>query len=93
MLLADLVDTVDAVTATRSRLAKIEALADALRRLDPDEIVPAVGLLTASPQQGRLGVGWRGIASLEVVHAEEPALTIGEVDRALDSLAAASGSG
>ena len=33
MLLADLVDTVDAVAATRSRLAKIDALASALRLL------------------------------------------------------------
>ena len=65
MLLAELVETVDAVTATRSRLAKVEALAGALERLEPDEIVPAVGFLTASPRQGRIGVGWRGLGALD----------------------------
>src|SRR6478735_3190737 len=93
MLLADLVDTVDAVAATRSRLAKIDALAGALRLLAPDEVVPAVGFLTATPRQGRIGVGWRGLAALEAQHAETATLTIGDVDAALDAVAAASGSG
>ncbi|GAA1967570.1 ATP-dependent DNA ligase [Microbacterium deminutum] len=93
MLLAEVVDTVSAVSATRSRLAKIEALAALLRRLAPGEVGPAVGFLTASPRQGRLGVGWRGLASLDAVHADEPTLTIDEVDAALDGLAEASGSG
>ncbi|MEU1972767.1 ATP-dependent DNA ligase [Microbacterium sp. NPDC019599] len=93
MLLADLVETVDAVTATRSRLAKIEALASALGRLDPDEVTPAVGFLTASPRQGRVGVGWRGLSALAAEHADESALTIGDLDVALDALAAASGAG
>jgi DNA ligase-1 len=93
MLLADLVDAVDAVTATRSRLAKVDALAGALRRLAPDEIVPAVGLLTATPRQGRIGVGWRTLGALDVGHAETATLTVADVDEALDALAAASGSG
>ena len=93
MLLAALVETVTAVTATRSRLAKIEALAHALTRLDPDEIAPAVGFLTASPRQGRVGVGWRGIAALAADHADEPSLTIGDLDAALDQLVTASGAG
>lgn len=93
MLLAELVETVDAVAATRSRLAKVEALAGALARLEPDEITPAVGFLTATPRQGRVGVGWRGLASLDAVHSEAPTLTIGDVDAALDALAQASGAG
>ncbi|WP_345803282.1 ATP-dependent DNA ligase [Microbacterium sp. AZCO] len=93
MLLADLVETVDAVTATRSRLAKVDALASALSRLEPDEIRPAVGFLTASPRQGRLGVGWRTLSSLDAQHSTASTLTIGEVDVALDDLAEASGAG
>jgi DNA ligase-1 len=93
MLLAELVETVDAVAATRSRLAKVEALAGALARLEPDEIAPAVGFLTATPRQGRVGVGWRGLASLDAVHSNAPTLTIGDVDAALDALAQASGAG
>ncbi len=93
MLLADVVATVDMVTATSSRLAKTDALAQLLTRLDPDEIVPVVGFLTASPRQGRLGVGWRGVTSLDTVHAESSTLTVADVDAAFDALAGAFGSG
>ena len=47
MLLADLVTTLDVVTATRSRLAKVAALADLLSGVHEHEIAPAVGLATA----------------------------------------------
>ena len=45
--------------ATRSRKAKVEALAELLRSLDPDEVEVAVGFLTGAARQGRIGVGWR----------------------------------
>lgn len=93
MLLTDVVQTAETVAATRSRLAKIEAIAELLRRLERSEIGIAVGFLTASPRQGRVGVGWRSVAGLDVVHAEAPGLTLGDVDEALDRLAAASGAG
>lgn len=93
MLLADLADTADAVTATRSRLAKVAALAGLFRRLDPDELAPAIGLLLGKPRQGRIGVGWRGLAAAAEEPAAEPTLTIAEVDAALDALAAISGAG
>ena len=93
MLLQELVTVTDAVAATSSRLAKVAALADVLRRLDPADIVPAIGFLLASPRQGRLGVGWRSVTQLEVPHAEAPTLTLAEVDAALDRLAGADGPG
>ncbi|MFD5215526.1 ATP-dependent DNA ligase [Microbacterium sp. NPDC058345] len=93
MMLSELVATTDDVAATSSRLAKIEALARLLERAEPDEIPTLMGLLQASPRQGRLGVGWRTISALSVEHARVPTLTIGDVDRGLDALAAASGSG
>jgi DNA ligase-1 len=40
-----------------------------------------------------VGVGWRGISSLQADHAQQPTLTVRDVDDALDSLAEASGSG
>lgn len=95
MLLEELVTTTDAVTATRSRLAKVEALAALLVRLEAHEIEPAVGLLVGKPRQGRLGVGWRGMQA--VMATAEPAgaatLTVDELDAVLDRLAAASGAG
>lgn len=93
MRLAELVATAETVAATSSRLAKIDALAALLERAAPDEIPALIGLLLASPRQGRLGVGWRGIAALDVAPATESTLTIGEVDAALDALARASGAG
>ncbi|MGB3732802.1 ATP-dependent DNA ligase [Microbacterium sp.] len=93
MMLSELVSAVDEVAATRSRLAKIDALARVLQRAEAEEILPLVGLLLASPRQGRLGVGWRTLTALEVEHAVAGELTISDVDEALDALAAASGSG
>jgi DNA ligase-1 len=93
MMLSELVSTTDEVTATSSRLAKIDALARLLERAEPDEILPLTGLLLAAPRQGRLGVGWRTLTGLEVEHAPEAQLAIADVDRTLDSLAATSGSG
>src|SRR3546814_1452969 len=92
MLLADLVATVSAVSATRARSAKIAALAELLTRLEAAEVLPAVGLLTASPRQGRLGVGWGSLARLSVAHADAPLLEIVDVDTAFAELAETSGS-
>ena len=56
MLLNELVSTDAAVSATRSRLAKVDALSALLARLEREEVAPALGLLIGSPVQGRLGV-------------------------------------
>ncbi len=93
MRLDDVVDTTRTISATRSRLAKIDALATLLVEAEAEEIPVLVGLLLAAPRQGRLGIGWRGISTLEVTHAEASTLTLVEVDDVLDALASASGSG
>jgi len=93
VLLNELVAAADAVSATSSRLAKVAALAAVLRELDADEILPAIGYLTANPRQGRLGVGWRSLSTLAVDHAGSSTLTIADVDAALSRLAAADGAG
>ena len=93
MLLDEVVATVDAVAATRSRLAKVDALAALLLRLEPDEIEPAVGFLLARPRQGRIGIGWRGLTAARVAPAASPSLTVLDVDAALDRFAAIGGSG
>jgi DNA ligase 1 len=93
MLIAEVVATTSAVSATSSRLAKVDALAALLARLAPEEIPTAVGLLTATPRQGRLGIGWRTLSALDVVHADAPTLEIGDVSSAFDLLAGAGGEG
>ncbi|MDF2046679.1 ATP-dependent DNA ligase [Microbacterium sp. Kw_RZR3] len=93
MLFGDIETALAAVTSTRSRLAKVDALAALLRDLEPDEIAPAVGLLTASPRQGRLGVGWRTLSARGGSHAADSTLTIGEVDEAFSRLVEIGGAG
>ncbi|MEO3936520.1 ATP-dependent DNA ligase [Dermatophilaceae bacterium Soc4.6] len=93
MLLHQVVDTAAVVAATRSRLAKVEALADLLRRLAPEEIAPTVGFLVGRARQGRVGVGWRGLSAVMGEPADEPTLTVADVDALLETLLATSGSG
>lgn len=93
MLLSELVATTHEVTATSSRLAKIDALARLLRTAEEPEITTLVGLLLAAPRQGRLGVGWRSLGALEVVHADDSTLTVAGVDAALAALSETSGAG
>ena len=93
MLLASLVATSGAVGATRSRKAKVTALAELLRDLDPVEVEVAVGFLTGVPRQGRIGVGWRSAYGQDVTPAASPSVELLEVDGTLAALAATSGTG
>lgn len=93
MLLSRLVTATDAAAATSSRLAKVAALADVLGELAPDEIPAAIGFLVAKPRQGRIGIGWRSLAGMDVPHASEPTLSVLDVDAALTGLAGAGGAG
>ena len=92
MLLADLVATSRTVAATRSRLAKVAALAAALAAAAPDEIEIVTSYLSGSLRQRRTGVGWRS-ARATVPPAAAPSLTITEVDAAFEALAQLSGTG
>ncbi len=92
-LFSALVETSARVTATSSRSAKVAALVDLLRRLEPDEVAATVALLSGEARQGRIGVGWATLAALASVPAAEPSLTVADVDAALDRLAATTGAG
>ena len=93
MLLADVVATSAAVRATRSRTAKVAALAALLRRAEGDEVEPATAWLAGEPRQSRLGAGWRTLSGIDAPPADEPALHVKDVDAALDELAAITGVG
>lgn len=94
VLLSDVVTASATTAATRSRLAKVDALAAALQVADVATEVPAVvGFLVGQPRQGRIGTGWRTIVKLDIAPADTPTLTVAEVDSALTMLAATSGSG
>jgi DNA ligase 1 len=94
MLLADLVATSQHVADTRSRSAKIAALADLLRRLGPEEIDPAAAWLSGHLRQGRIGLGGAAVRDARPgTLAAEPSLSIGEVDAAFERIASVSGAG
>jgi len=92
-LLADVVATTEAVAATRARTTKVAALADLLGRLEGDELPVVVAILAGAPRQGRIGVGWRTVAAMDVPPADEPSLTVLDLDRLLDDVDAARGPG
>ncbi|MBC9731897.1 ATP-dependent DNA ligase [Nocardioides marmotae] len=95
MLLADVVATSRAVAATRSRKAKVSAVAELLGRLDdagPEEVATVVSYLAGSLRQRRTGLGWRSLATLPPP-AAEPSLTVTGVHEDFDAIAALAGPG
>jgi DNA ligase-1 len=92
-LLADVVTASREVADTSSRSRKVAILAELLRRVEPGEIVAAVGFLAGVPRQGRVGVGHSTIYRLEHEPAEEPSLTIADLDRAISAVQDTTGSG
>jgi DNA ligase-1 len=92
-LLADVVAASQEVAATSSRSQKVAVLADLLRRLEPDEVAIAAGLLSGVPRQGRVGVGYATIYGVESEPAEEPTLTVADLDTAISQIQSATGSG
>lgn len=93
MLLAEVVRTSEAVASTRSRTTKIDALAALLGRLAAEEIEPAVAFLTGRPRQGRIGVGWATLRSIEPPPADGASIDVVELDAALTGLQVPTGTG
>jgi DNA ligase-1 len=92
MLLRDLVETSGVVAATRSRKAKVAAIAERLAQAEVAELPVVTAYLGGTVLQRRTGVGWRGLSSLPEP-AAEPTLTALEVHETLDHLAALAGPG
>ena len=92
MLLAEVVSTSLAVASTRSRLAKVDAIAMCLRRADPGEMAVAVSYLSGELRQRRTGVGWAALRDLPSP-AKTATLEIAEVDEAFARAAGARGAG
>src|SRR5712692_3968050 len=92
-LLADVVRASARVAATPSRLAKVAALADCLRRLEPDEIEIALPYLSGELRQGRLALPYALLRSAAGTAAPSPALTLREVDAAFEQLKNTRGKG
>src|SRR6202044_317577 len=93
MLLAEIVTVSEQVAATSGRLAKIAALAEALREAGPVEVPIAVAYLSGDLPQRQIGVGWATLREAASVSADTPTLTLAEVDAAFSAIGAVSGAG
>src|SRR5262245_38231062 len=94
MRLSELVDVSRAVAESSSRLRKIELLADLLKRVPLLELEAAVGFLSGSPRQGRIGIGGAALSDARsVTPSDLSSLELIEVDRAFERFATLSGSG
>src|SRR4051794_15337756 len=92
MLLADLIDVSTRVAATRSRNEKTSLVAELLSRAEPDEVEVVATYLSGVPRQRRTGLGHRSLTDLPPP-AAAPSLTVADVDAALGTVAAATGTG
>jgi ATP-dependent DNA ligase I len=94
VLLHDVVQTSRRVTETSGRLAKIELVADLLKRAGPEELETAIAFLSGAPRQGRLGIGYATLQAARPEHAAAaPTLELALVDATLQRLAHTSGKG
>jgi DNA ligase-1 len=80
------------VAGTSARLAKIEALAGALRAAGPLEVPIAVAYLSGELPQRQIGVGWAALRD-GFTPAEAPVLTLSDVDSGFSAIGAVSGKG
>src|ERR671918_857868 len=92
MLLDDIARTSTALAATTRRRAKIDLIADCLRRLRPDEVPVAVAYLSGNLPNGTIGVGWASLRDLPEP-AATPSLELLDVDAAFARIAATTGKG
>ncbi len=92
MLLAQIAEVSQVVATTSARLAKIAALAAALREAGTTEVPIAVAYLSGELPQRQVGVGWAALRD-GFPAAGSPTLTLTEVDASLSQIGAVSGKG
>ncbi|MBO8186173.1 ATP-dependent DNA ligase [Streptomyces spirodelae] len=92
MLLEDIARTSARIAQATARNEKVTLLAELFRRAETAEVPVVVTYLAGRLPQRRTGVGWRSLRELPPP-AEEPALTIAEVDAAFSRLARVAGKG
>jgi ATP-dependent DNA ligase I len=92
VLLSEIAKVSRVVATTSARLAKIEALAGALREAGPLEVPIAVAYLSGELPQRQIGVGWAALRG-GFPPADAPTLTLSEVDAGFSAIGAVSGKG
>jgi DNA ligase-1 len=92
VLLTEVAGVSRTVSQTSARLAKVAALAGALRDASADEIPSVVAYLSGELPQRQIGVGWAALRSVPSP-AEVPSLTVLGVDDAFSQIGAVAGKG
>jgi ATP-dependent DNA ligase I len=92
VLLAELAGVSRTVSATSARLAKVAALAEALRDADAAEVPVVVAYLSGELPQRQIGVGWAALRSVPAPAAAS-SLTVLGVDEAFSRIGAVAGKG
>ncbi|OON77988.1 ATP-dependent DNA ligase [Streptomyces tsukubensis] len=92
MLLAAVANVSRAVASTPARSEKTALLAGLFREAEAEDAPLAIAYLAGRLPQGRFGIGWSTLRD-SVEPADEPTLTLRDVDTALTELAAVGGKG
>ncbi|MEV6632293.1 ATP-dependent DNA ligase [Actinoplanes sp. NPDC051470] len=92
MLFVDVAATSAAVSATSGRKAKVELLAEALRRMGPDELAAGSAYLAGELRQRQTGVGYASLRD-RPPPAEAATLTVAAVDAAIAEISVVGGAG
>ncbi|MBT2387330.1 ATP-dependent DNA ligase, partial [Streptomyces sp. ISL-11] len=92
MLLAEIARVSQEVAATSARSEKTGLLAGLFRTAGPEEAAVTITYLAGRLPQGRVGIGWSVLREAPAP-AAAPTLTVADVDRAVDRIAAVTGKG
>ncbi|MDY6997031.1 MAG: ATP-dependent DNA ligase [Actinomycetota bacterium] len=96
MLLVDLARASADVAGSSARLAKVDRIAEVLRRAgaepDPGQLTVVVSWLSGELTQRQIGVGWAALRTVPEP-ADEPGLTVRGVDELFGTIGATSGKG
>lgn len=92
MLLEQVISVSQAMRATRSRLAKRDAVAQLLREATADEVPLVASYLAGVLPQRRIGVGWRALRDAPEA-SDDAAVTVRGLDDTLSAVAAVTGAG
>lgn len=93
LLFDELAAASETAAGAPERSVKVAAFVAVLARLEPAEVGAAVAFLTGTTRSGRIGVGWATLAEVRPPAADAPSLTVSDVDRAMEEIAAMQGAG
>ncbi len=93
MQLRTLVECSNRIAQTGRRLEKTALLAALLKQAAPEEIEIAVLYLSGRTSQAKTGIGYRTLQATAAPPALESTLSLSDVDRRLDAIAATAGAG